>query len=840
MRKLLWLLLLASAMGQTVNTNILPASTGLDLGSSSQRWDGFFRNVNISGTCTGAGCSASGGGGAPTTSKYIIQTADGDLINAQVLANLSTGMLKVTTTTGVLSIAGLSDLPLGTPLSSGLCYVSTGTTAGSWGWGACSGSAATNFSSLVADSANISGGVFTIGNGTTMTVSGTGIINATKIIGTAITALIGNSGKLVQGTGSITSGDVATWDASSNIISSGTQLTALAPKASPTFTGTVTLPATTFGAITGSTQCLHVNTSGVVSGAGSDCSSGSVAISGTPSANQIARWTNATTIEGITTVPITAGGTGTASTLVGLVRGNSSAMTAAELSGVVITSGSNVVTPGKVDVMQTSWYCSDAGASDTYACNLSPAATSYVTGTHYFFQANTANTGAATINFNSLGAKTIKKPSGGSIVTDLADNDIRAGQWVDLIYDGTNMQMASQLGNSPAGSGTVTVVAAGSLTSGAIVTGGSGTTLQTPSGSATLDSSANASFNSVTTTAANGGLDGTEGTGAGLTAATGHDLLYPDSTLHAWKMNNNNGGAVPVVAGPTSATSGHVAMFSGTTGGIIADGTAVAANLITYASPATGIARTTSSSQAIVGTELSGVVITSGSNATTPGKVDVMQTSSYCSDAGANDTYTCSLSPAATAYVTGTTYRFKANTANTGAATVNFNSLGALTIKKPNGGSITTDLADNDIRAGQWVNCVYDGTNCQMTSQVGNAPSGSGTVNSGTSGQLAYYASSTTAVSAMGADFTFNTHTLSGGASAILDMHSAATSGVLLPGGLSTGLVKVTTSTGAISTATASDIPHGNSHGHYQFSNFGQFYGTSGFLLQPARHGGDG
>lgn len=60
--------------------------------------------------------------------------------------------------------------------------------------------------------------------------------------------------------------------------------------------------------------------------------------------------------------------------------------------------------------------------------------------------------GAATINFNSLGAKTIKKLQGGA-ATDLAPNDIRAGQWVMMMYDGTNMQMLSQLGNGSSGGG---------------------------------------------------------------------------------------------------------------------------------------------------------------------------------------------------------------------------------------------------------------------------------------------------------------------------------------------------------------------------------------------------
>lgn len=92
----------------------------------------------------------------------------------------------------------------------------------------------------------------------------------------------------------------------------------------------------------------------------------------------------------------------------------------------------------------------DAGANDTYVVTLAPTPAAYVTGEHYRFKANTANTGACTVNFNGLGAKTIKKAAGG-ITTDLADNDIRAGQWVDLVYDGTNMQMQSLLGNAPAG-----------------------------------------------------------------------------------------------------------------------------------------------------------------------------------------------------------------------------------------------------------------------------------------------------------------------------------------------------------------------------------------------------
>lgn len=62
-----------------------------------------------------------------------------------------------------------------------------------------------------------------------------------------------------------------------------------------------------------------------------------------------------------------------------------------------------------------------------------------------------------------------------------------------------------------------------------------------------------------------------------------------------------------------------------------------------------------------------------------------------------------------------------------------------------------------------------------------NSTSG-GTVNTGTTGHLAYYASSTTAVSDMGADFTFATHTLTAGSSAILNLNAVSpTAGFGLP-----------------------------------------------------------
>jgi len=182
-------------------------------------------------------------------------------------------------------------------------------------------------------------------------------------------------------------------------------------------------------------------------------------------------------------------------------------------------------------------YAEDSGTTDAYAITLDNVGTPYVTGMVYYFKANTANTGAATLNINSNGAKTIKK----QFNQDLIDNDIRATQIVCVVYDGTNFQMLNHTGN----------------------------------------------------------------------------FLINDLASQV-----------------------------------------------------------------------------------------------YAADAGVSDAYAITLTPVPTAYVTGMIIHFKANTLNTGAATLNVNSLGVKTIKKDN----NADLETGDIVASQIVSVIYDGTNFQLLS----------------------------------------------------------------------------------------------------------------------------
>lgn len=75
-------------------------------------------------------------------------------------------------------------------------------------------------------------------------------------------------------------------------------------------------------------------------------------------------------------------------------------------------------------------------------------------------------------------------------------------------------------------------------------------------------------------------------------------------------------------------------------------------------------------------------------------------------DAGATDSYAITSTPTIGAYTDGLTVIFRANTVNTGAATMAVNSLAAIAIVS----LVGNVLKDGMIAAGQWVTLVYDAT----------------------------------------------------------------------------------------------------------------------------------
>lgn len=79
-----------------------------------------------------------------------------------------------------------------------------------------------------------------------------------------------------------------------------------------------------------------------------------------------------------------------------------------------------------------------AGTSTAYTVTSSPVVAAYTAGTVHQFAAHTACGAAPTVNFDGLGAKVLKKFSGGSKAS-LAASDIPSGALVQCLYDGTDM-----------------------------------------------------------------------------------------------------------------------------------------------------------------------------------------------------------------------------------------------------------------------------------------------------------------------------------------------------------------------------------------------------------------
>lgn len=85
------------------------------------------------------------------------------------------------------------------------------------------------------------------------------------------------------------------------------------------------------------------------------------------------------------------------------------------------------------------------GTGDALTLTYSVAPTAYVRGDIYSFIVAAANTGAATLNVNGLGAKSIQKPTPVAGPAALAANDLVAGNVVMAAYDGTNFQIIGSI-----------------------------------------------------------------------------------------------------------------------------------------------------------------------------------------------------------------------------------------------------------------------------------------------------------------------------------------------------------------------------------------------------------
>lgn len=87
-------------------------------------------------------------------------------------------------------------------------------------------------------------------------------------------------------------------------------------------------------------------------------------------------------------------------------------------------------------------YVTDTGAANAYIIILNPVPVAYLSGQEFTFKASNANTGASTLNVNSLGVKSIVKRDG----TALSSGDIPLSSICKVVYDGINFQLISSSG----------------------------------------------------------------------------------------------------------------------------------------------------------------------------------------------------------------------------------------------------------------------------------------------------------------------------------------------------------------------------------------------------------
>jgi hypothetical protein len=165
--------------------------------------------------------------------------------------------------------------------------------------------------------------------------------------------------------------------------------------------------------------------------------------------------------------------------------------------------------------------------TDTLAGTLTPAPTAYATGNLFSFVAANTNTGASTININSLGAKSITKSGTSALVA----GDMVSGRVYLIEYDGTRFQLINP---SSAGVSTISFGSTGltpsTATSGAVTVAG-------------------------TLAIANGGTNSTA-------TATSGGVGYGTGTAHAYSAAGTSGQFLQSngASAPTWTTVGSSAM----------------------------------------------------------------------------------------------------------------------------------------------------------------------------------------------------------------------------------------------------------------------------------------
>ena len=250
--------------------------------------------------------------------------------------------------------------------------------------------------------------------------------------------------------------------------------------------------------------------------------------------------------------------------------------------------------------------------TDTLTGSLTPALVAYVTGAVYYFVAPAANTGAVTLNIDTLGAKNVTRDG----TTALVAGDIVSGEMVAVVYDGTRFQLISPV-NSFTNlnvSGTLTVAGTATLNGNVAIGDAAADTINFKSSGWTLTNNVSvigtwADIGTITTADINGGtIDGTTigggtaaaGTFTTATATTGNITTVNATTVDSTNLEVTNLKAKDgTAAGSIADATGVVTLNSvvATTADI--NGGTIDATTIGGSSPAVGNFTTVSAASAV-------------------------------------------------------------------------------------------------------------------------------------------------------------------------------------------------------------------------------------------------
>lgn len=233
-------------------------------------------------------------------------------------------------------------------------------------------------------------------------------------------------------------------------------------------------------------------------------------------------------------------------------------------------------------------YLTSVSGTNTITAVGAVGMTAYATGQKFTFIAAGANTGAATININSIGAKSITKNG----ATALSAGDLASGAVAEVVYDGTQFQLISGL------AGLSTPISASNGGTGLTSVGTSGNVL-TSNGTSWVSSApasgkvlqvVNATYSTSTSTTSNTYID------SGLTAtitptsATSKILVFVNCA-GVQKQAVDAGTGVNLRLLRNSTTLVTFAILAAYTGDVIANN--VASSSTTYLdNPATTSATT--------------------------------------------------------------------------------------------------------------------------------------------------------------------------------------------------------------------------------------------------------